>query len=831
MHKRPTPSFSALHTAAALALSLALATPAQAAAPPAFVEAALAPLREATFFTCQDVKAALPIGEIAINSAVVGVFPGLQSKLEGVLLGDVSLNITCNPGGKDTLNLLCAVLGGDSARRSYELKVRSGYLRGSPSGGAQVLVGGKATAARKWDQLEDSEREQFSAVYLQSYSDALLAGSAPAAGPGAGGAQGRAPSQEPQGKAVYASMWVEGLPGQSGPLRLDLSVDESGKAVSIEDYARMITLYQHPWESEDDLHAALGLAGDDTAVRITRADYTWSFTPGSGERPGHAEVRVEAELAAAEPRAPFSVYSAPWLGLPVSATLDGAALPADRQDWTLSFKGSLEPGRSYRLGLSFSASVPQSYAGPGYAGVYRFDATPLWPGEASPCDIGITAALPGSGWNFAFGGPVSGVASTPAAEGASLKQVRFNGASRNCMLIATQFPLTPVDTAWGRLNVYGPPEIASGIADMEQVRATGAMLSYYSALWGAWQPGAQAAGLNLFLIPGESGVQAFEDAGMLFILGGEQSYGSGNTSLPLVAHEAAHLWWGHGVSGPRWFSEGLANYGAAKFMEHYISSGQGQGDPISYRRYLINFAAGHQLGLPLAQLDALGDSAAVYHNSAAYLLTADNRLRVSGKADGLDGVLRSMYARHAFGPALDEAGLGAFIAQEGGPEQAALWDTYVVRGALEQSAMEDPSYRELVQTPEREKYVRLLGWLNPARRKQAQGDFAGALYCAQQGLHYRDEPKDRLLVAQLYLSGGDLEGAETALGALLADPATDSAVALKAHYALAQVFKARGDSAKEAEHLQPVAEGGAAAGLMRESQAAQARLAELGGAD
>lgn len=489
----------------------------------------------------------------------------------------------------------------------------------------------------------------------------------------------------------------------------------------------------------------------------------------------------------------------------------------------------LAAGQSAKLTLQFKAAVPESYAGVGYAGVYRFDTSPLWPGESGPCEIGITAALPGNVWNFSFGGPVSGVADTPQAAGASLRHVQFSGASRDCMVVATQFPLTTVDTAWGKLNVYAPPEIASAVADMEQVRATGAMLSYYSALWGAWQPGAQAAGLNLYLIPGESGVQAFEDAGMLFILGGEQSYGSGNTSLPLVGHEAAHLWWGHGVSGPRWFSEGMANYGAAKFMEEYITSGQGQGDPLSYRRYLINFAAGHQLGLSLSQLDALGDSAAVYHNSAAYLLTADNRLRSFGKADGLDGLLAELYAERSFQPPITEATLRSLLEARGGAEAAALWDKYVVAGQIDTAAVEDPAYRELVLTPEREQYVKLLGWLNPARRKQAQGDFAGALYCAEQGLAYRDEPKDRLLIAQLHLSGGDLDGAEAALTALLADPATDNTVGLKARYGLAQVFKARGDSAKEAEQLRPVAEDGAAAGLLRESQAAQTRLKELGG--
>jgi hypothetical protein len=227
----------------------------------------------------------------------------------------------------------------------------------------------------------------------------------------------------------------------------------------------------------------------------------------------------------------------------------------------------------------------------------------------------------------------------------------------------------------------------------------------------------------VFFIPGESGVQAFEDAGMVFILGGESSYGgAGGGRLPLIAHEVAHIWWGHGVDAPRWFTEGMANYAAAKFVEHYYGPegpAAGQGDPLSYRRYIVNFALASHLPIPIARRDELDDHAAIYHESAGILLTIDNRID-----GGLDPKLAQLYEQNVGRPGGDTTQLGDYLS-ELHSDVRHEWDSMVNRAWIGDGP-DDPTFRELVYTPSRDNYAQLLTWLNPTYRKSGMGDYAAA---------------------------------------------------------------------------------------------------------
>ncbi len=357
---------------------------------------------------------------------------------------------------------------------------------------------------------------------------------------------------------------------------------------------------------------------------------------------------------------------------------------------------------------------------------------------------------------------------------------------------------------------------------MESVTAVGEMLDYYTSLWGEAQPKQSGPRTQpVFLVPGESGVQAFEDAGYVFILGTGGSYGSGAMGLPLVAHEVAHIWWGQGFSGPRWFTEGMANYAACKFIEDYRTK-KGEPDPYSYRRYIINFALGSELPVSMARRDELDDSAAIYHNSAGFLLTCDNRLPY-----GLDGLLKRIYEAGLNGPAVDNDELRGLFTDQNEDVMPKLWDAYAVRGQIETATTEDETYREMVLSPGRRNYVNLLGWLNPARRKMAQGDYPGAKYCAEQALAYRSEPKDYLFIAELAYRSGQLDEAIERAGVIQEMENLDTPTRVKAILLSAKIFRDRGDAVNEKAALEIVVKDGPAAGLISEVQQAQQRLEEL----
>lgn len=776
----------------------------------------LAELHNATFVTARGIKADLPHGTVLINSGVVAMFAREEALMCGVVTGDMELQLQLKPSGTGVLNLFQETTG----TPDIKWQVEGAYLNAAVTSEAAMRAEGVPLAIRKWSELDPEEQQRFDSLYLQSYGDGWVA-EAPAGGGGMGhpGSMGgtQLKLRDPVGKEVFAAVWRKAeQPGEPAK-RFDIRIDETAANVTVTDFSRGMVMYQTPWAPEK---------GDlDTAMRLASIDYAYSFTPPAGDADtrvlGQLQARITAELEVTESRTSLEFISCPWLEFATITSPEGTPYVSHRggagiSPWVLSVAGDFKPGTRYTLVFTGSGQVPDSFDAIGYAGVYRFGTSTLWPGEDHPVDIAISLApLPGD-WSY--------LASSGAQQ--SLADGKYSASwpqsTRNVMLAATGFPVKEVATGWGNLRVFAPPELAGSVEQMESVVAVGDMLKFYTSLWGEPQPSqAGQRSQPVFLVPGESGVQAFEDAGYVFILGTGGSYGSGAMGLPLVAHEVAHIWWGQGFSGPRWFTEGMANYGASKFIEDYRTQ-HGEPDPYSYRRYIINFALGSELPISLARRDELDDSAAIYHNSAGFLLTCDNRLPY-----GLDGLLKRMYEAGLNGPAVDNDELRGLFTDQNAEVLPKLWDDYAERGLIESSATEDDTYREMVLSPGRRNYVSLLGWLNPARRKMAQGDYAGAKYCAEQALQYRAEPKDYLFIAELAYRSGKLDEAMERANAIEEMDNVDTPTRVKAILLAAKIFRDRGDAVNEKAALETVVQDGPAAGLISEVQQAQQRLDEL----
>ncbi|MCC7477972.1 hypothetical protein IT575_05885 [bacterium] len=785
----------------------------------------LSRLHTASFYRQTDsLTLSLQGGIQLVCSGILGVFEGHGAEQELIAFGPgLSVDLSALPDGPAVLDLFAQFAAlNPQASGPQVFDAGALYLRAA-EGSAQRLSGTAAPGAKlSWEQLDPQTQSSLEEAYIQCYSDTWLDHSSML-------------PRDPRGLETYLAFWTQPA-WEKSAVRYDLHVSADGAEISIDDYYRGSVMYQRPWAPEE------GEA--DPAMRFQRISYDYAFEEASpevlaaGQSAGHLKYWIMADFELRKPGDAIHVLSCPWLGLPQAFLMkqgeqSGAALKLSRggagiSDWVLRLEGSFAAGQTYTLALQGECDVPASYSAVGYAGVYRFDTTALWPGEDSPVDIRITLETR-PGWTYISSNAQrqqSYVGGTPA------QSWEWDASTRNCMVVATQFPSREISDPWGRLTVFAPADLIDAVPEMGSVKAIGPVLSYFQQAWG---PRTMNNGIaddrmpiaeqTVFLVPGESGVQAFEDAGLVFILGGEESYGGGSQALPVMAHELAHLWWGHGFSGPRWFMEGMANYASSKFLEHYYGPGgqaEGQGDPVGYRRYMINFALSHAMPLSLERRDSLDDSGAIYHNSAGFLLTADQRLPY-----GLDGPLGRFYAAGEYGTAVSHTELRGMFADQSellGP----LWDSYVERGEIAVSDSEDSSYRECVLTPEREKYVELLRWLVPMRRKAGIGDYPGAIYCARRALEFRSEPKDYLFLAELLFKSGDVKGARGLIEGGSAGTDRSTSVGVQVSWLLAQIYRAEGDAAAELEMLRHVIQEAPKLGLLKESEAAQSRLGELG---
>jgi len=784
---------------------------------------ALTELREASYITIRDMQAVLPHGSLMINSGVVASFTGVEQRTAGVVIGDIELLIDNLPQGGDVLNLFAEI---DPNQRVVRRQSHQAFYSVAMSAASKV-TSGYPVAIRSWYELDDDEQEEFTSVYLQAYSDGWIEGDSRGSHgdshwdggghPGGGGATAVRP-RFPVGNETFAAVWTD------DGTRWDYRINAAGDEVSITDYYRNIVFVQQPWAPEE---------GElDPVVDFTSIDYGYAFFPHGVDQdpaaPGKLSVSITANFTVSEPRTELQLVSYPWLTIteieddlvrPVEFTRGGPGL----SDWILRVSGDYQPGEEYELRIGAECTVPETYGGVGYGGVYRFDTAALWPGEDTATDIRMDLAVDKNGWTIlASGGAEIDVLNMGGPEGGygpyrDETTASWPANTRNQMLVATMFPSRTIATDWGELQVFAPPELIDGVEQMESINALGEIISYYNGLWG----GRGVTSQPVFLVPDEHGVQAFEDAGLIFILGGDR------TGIPLIAHETAHLWWGYDVGSPRWFYEGMANYGAAKFVEHYYGDTgplAGANDPLSYRRYLMNFSLGYELPLSFDRRDKLDDTAAVYHNSAAFLLTMD-----AIRPYGIDGILRLIHEAGNGAEAIGSEELRGIFADQSGGELGEVWDSYAVRGEIPVATADDPTYRRFEWTPERENYVAMLRWLVPSMKKEMQGDIAGALYCAYQAQEYRNEPKDRLRIAGLLIKSGELDLAWEMAAAQLENPETDDKTRVSVHWTLSKIYRAQGDKANEHAALDYVIANGPAVDMLYVVQQAQARLAELDG--
>ena len=784
-----------------LAGALFLRIPAVAQSQTTTIEDPQANLLEASYITAHDVSAELPQGSLYLEEGVVAIFPNLHRRMGGLFIGSAEIKLDALDNGPGSLNLFNEI---DAGRRVRTIEVERAFLSNSLGSGARILPSGYTTAIRTWDDLDKREQEQFREIYLQSMSDAWVDNAGHGGGMGhfAGGGGGSGLSLRfPTAREFFLAVW------DSDGTRYDYRVDASGTQTTITDYAGGIDFYRSPWAPEE--------ADLDSAVDFDSIAYTYFFSEGSDDSPGRVQLAMDASLAVSEARSVLELVSYPWLD--ISSIKDGNGSDyafrrggLGKADWQLSVEGDFQPGQQYQLLLYADSDVPESFSGIGYGGAYRFDTAALWPGEDSPTDVSISlqTADPALQVVAASDGNI-------AQTVGDLTVYSWHDSTRSQMLVATAFPMRELPADWGSIELYAPPELIDGAAELGYVASLDSMIGFFSDSWGEFGP-RDASGshrLRVFLLPGEEGVQAFEDAGFVFILGSR-------SGIPLVAHEVAHIWWGQGFSGPRWFQEGMANYAAAKFLEAH--GAEFDEDPLSYRRYLVNFGLANELPLSLPRRDELDDSAAIYHNSAGFLLTLDERL-----PGGLDPVLTRMYSEHAFAPAIEDPAVLGNMLSDGNAEAQGVYERYVMQGVYDDADGDDDTFREMVHTPSRDSYGKLLDWLNPTYRKMGMGDYEGALYCAKRALEYRDEPKDRYMVADLTLQSGDDVAAEEMAWQLL--ECGDETVAVKTYWLLARIHKAQGHEAEEREALNSLIERGPALGLMREVQSATARLAELDG--
>lgn len=786
----------------------------------------MALLHDAQFYDIDLREGQFAHGSFEVYGSVVALLPG--DYIHGLAIGGLGVdfhNLPAYTAEDGALNLFSEIDGPDSVLGLFGLA--AGYISAAPGSGITIAGDGLAGTARDWDELSDAEREQFEEVFAQCASDGWTVGRS-------------ADLRAPEGSEAFAAMWVPGPDGGLGT-RWDYRVDAGGN-ITIEEYARGITWYQYPWAPEE------GEAPD--ALRFSKVAYEYDLHPPVAEGAGHpnadspygsVDVKVIASLTAVSEASGPTLISDPyieWESVRIAEVVDGEAgefddtgfarLPQPNSPWLLEVEWSFDEGVEYALVMEGHCTIPETYASFGYGGAYRFDATALWPGEEHPVDITIDVI----GRDAKYKAAASGVGRIDPdviswTEGGTrftdtYAYYPFEQSTRNPMVVLTQFPRRAVETSWGALEVYVPEDLIDGVEQMEAVQAIGPIISYYSAIWG--DRGIDK--LPVFILPDESGVQGFMSAGMVFILGGSGGHGGAGSAMggmtALLAHELSHLWWGQDVSTPRWFVEAMANYGTAKFIEqHYKETGAG--DPLFYRRYLMNFALGYELPLSMERRDALDDAAAIYHNGPAALLSMDARL-----PRGLDPVLAELWRGHRGEPELSHEELRAFFFSQPNPQLQELWDTYIERGIVPLSDDEDETYRELLRTPERDKYTQLLSWLMPARRKAAIGDYTGAMYYANRALEYRAEAKDYYWLAELAFKAGYTDEAIERCMVIMEDQQPDQATEVKVHHLLAQCYSAKGLAEMARMEYAWVVEHGLDAGQIGLVQDAQEQLAEMG---
>jgi hypothetical protein len=186
-------------------------------------------LHDADFITAVDVEAEVPFGELDVDEAVIAIFPRLEDRLSGMLIGRVRLKM--RP----------AASGDGKTARPIEFRIEQAFLSASLRSEWKVAPKGRALAARRWDTLKQSERDAFLKLYNQTVADSWTASPKDA----------QPVSRDPEGKEFFTAFWAKlprALGGESGDeaKRFDFRVDSTGGQVSLTDRKDSVTLFQLP---------------------------------------------------------------------------------------------------------------------------------------------------------------------------------------------------------------------------------------------------------------------------------------------------------------------------------------------------------------------------------------------------------------------------------------------------------------------------------------------------------------------------------------------------------------------------------------------------------
>ncbi len=148
-------------------------------------------LRGADFITAVDVEAEVPHGELFIDRAVIAIFPRLENRLTGLVVGNIRLRFA-EPGSPQQ----------GAERRRIEFRVEKAFLSCSLSSDIKVLPLGRALAARRWEALSKAEQQEFAEIYAQAFPGSWFV-----EGPAAGETNPAATPRDPKSGEFYTAFW------------------------------------------------------------------------------------------------------------------------------------------------------------------------------------------------------------------------------------------------------------------------------------------------------------------------------------------------------------------------------------------------------------------------------------------------------------------------------------------------------------------------------------------------------------------------------------------------------------------------------------------------
>jgi hypothetical protein len=145
----------------------------------------------------------------------------------------------------------------------------------------------------------------------------------------------------------------------------------------------------------------------------------------------------------------------------------------------------------------------------------------------------------------------------------------------------------------------------------------------------------------------------------------------------------------------------------------------------------------------------------------------------------------------------------------------------------------DPDNRLLIDTPERDKYERFLGWLISAWTKSGGCDTEGAIYCFEQALKLRSWARDYNDLASLYFQTGRIDEARAMVSEMLAaadaggvfhDHEIEPKTLCQIHWLAGKIAECDGKTDEARLHFEKVIELGNATGLYNLVKSAEEKL-------